>query len=393
MNRRQFARTLAVTAASYRRILGANERLGVALIGSGRRGRDVAKAAVATTQADVRVICDIYRVQRERAREVLGAGEVKPYECATHEEALGRPGVDAVILATPDHLHLSLAAAAFAAGKHVYLEKPAIHKFEEGAALAEAARKANKVCQVGTQQRSGSHYKDVRDNYLTPHKLGHVVFARTAWNNFPWQARNIASAPKPDDLDWDRFLGPAPKVPYEAARYDAWRYYPDYGGGVLADIFNHWADSAQWLMGDESPLHAVALGGIYELRDGRLNPDTVNAVVQYKDWNLTFECTVLSVRDDRPGILFQGDEGSLFIARDGYLYTPYKGAPVEVKATEDLDRAHFADFVNAVHTNSRPSAAIDTALKGLLPCHMARAAYWSGKRASYDEKTNQITTS
>lgn len=393
MTRRQFAHTLGVSAFSYQRILGANERIGLALIGSGRRGRDVAKAAIGTTQADLHVICDVYDVQRERAREALSAGERKPHECAAHEEALARPGVDAVIIATPDHLHLSLAQAAFAAGKHVYLEKPVVHKFEEGSALVEAARKANKVCQVGTQQRSGSHYKAVREQYLGPHKLGHVVFVRTAWNNFPWQARHIGKAAQPEGLDWDRFLGPAPKVPYEAARYDAWRYYPDYGNGVLADIFNHWADSAQWLMDDTTPMHAVALGGIYELRDGRANPDTVNAIIQYKDWNLSFESTVLSLRDDRPGMLFQGDEGAVFLARDGYVYTPFKGSPVEVKATEDLDRTHFADFLNAVRSNSRPSASVEIALKGLLPCQMALAAYWSGKRASYDEKTNQITTS
>lgn len=390
MNRRQFARTIAATAVSYRRILGANDRLGIALIGSGRRGRDVAKALLATGQAELLVVCDVYDQQRERTLAAFAA--TKPHACVAHEEAIARTGIDAAVIATPDHLHLDLAKAALEAGKHVYLEKPATHKFEEGSEVLAAARKAAKVCQVGTQQRSGSHYRGVRENYFEKRKLGRVVMVRAAWHNFPWQARNIRKAPKPEGLDWNRFLGRAAKHEYESARYDAWRYFPEYGGGVLADIMNHWADVAQWMMGDAEPKHAVALGGVYELQDGRLNPDTANAIVQYQDWNLAFECTVLSVRDDRPGVLFHGDEGSLFLARDGYVFTPSKGDPVAVQANEDLDQAHAADFVKAVKANAKPSADIEEALKGVLPCHLARAAYWAGKRASYIASQNAIVT-
>lgn len=387
LNRRSFLTASALTAASYRRVLGANDRLGMALIGSGRRGREVMKAFLDTGSADLRVVCDIYDVQRDRARKALGA---VPRECVSHEEALAQPGVDAVLIGTPDHLHLDLATAALKANKHVYLEKPCTHQLREGAALLKAARAANRVVQIGTQQRSGAHYQRAKEEIFGPRKLGHVTLVRAFWSNFPWQARRIPKTPKPDGLDWNRFLGHAPYVEYEAARYDSWRYFPDYGGGVLADILNHWVDVAQWMLDDPAPRSAVSLGGIYELNDGRVNPDTVNAVIQYRDWNLSFESTVLPVRDDHPSVVFLGTEGTLDIARDGYVFRPHKAAEQRVAASGSLEVAHARDFIDAVKNNRRPNADIAIGLQGVLPCHLARAAYWSGKRARYDAGRNEI---
>jgi predicted dehydrogenase len=389
MNRREWITGAVWSAASLNRVHGANERIGIALIGSGRRGREVMKAFLETNEAELRSVCDIYDVQRERARAALGA---VPHECSRHEEALSRPGVDAVLIAVPDHLHLDIAKDALASGKHVYLEKPCTHRFEEGAALEKAAEAAGRVCQVGTQQRSGTHYRRAKEDIFGEKRLGHVPFVRASWSNFPWQARRIGLKPKPAGLDWPRFLGRAPKVQYDWVRYDSWRYFPDYGGGVLADILNHWADVAQWMMGDANPRAAVALGGIYELNDGRLNPDTVNAVVQYRDWNLAFESTVLPVRDDRPSVVFQGTEGTLDLARDGYVFTPHKGAAVRVAAEGSLEAAHARDFSAAVRTGRAPSAGIRAALEGVLPSHLTRAAYWSGNRVRYDAAKNEIIT-
>ncbi|MCS7023572.1 MAG: Gfo/Idh/MocA family oxidoreductase [Bryobacteraceae bacterium] len=390
-NRRKFLSMPVLGAASYQRVLGANNRLGIALIGCGRRGREVMNAFLQTGLAELRVLCDVYDLQRERARQVL-VKDVRPDACVAHEEAISHPGVDAVLIATPDHLHVDIAVAALAAGRAVYLEKPATHHWEEGALLLAAARRSGKVCQIGTQQRSGSHYRRIRQEYFEAGKLGQVLAVRAVWHNFPWQARRIAKTPKPPGLDWDRFLGRSPYYEYDAARYDAWRYFPEYGGGVLADIFNHWADVAQWMMNDSRPLHAVSLGGIYHLRDGRVNPDTVHAIVQYQTWNLSFECSVAPLREDRPGVLFQGTEGSLLVTRGGFTFTPAKGNAVEVQAEQDLDLAHSKDFLEAVLHGKKPSCDVETGLEGLRPCYLARTAYWSGKRASYDAARNLITS-
>jgi predicted dehydrogenase len=306
---------------------GANDRIGVALIGSGRRGRDVMKAFLDTSRAELRCICDVYNAQRERARSLLGT---RTFECAAIEEALNRSDIDAVLIATPDHLHLTHTTAALRAGKHVYLEKPASHNFDEATAFSEAVTRSGKVCQTGTQQRSGQHYKKARDLFFDRGVLGRIVFARAVWHDFPWQRRKIDPKPKPDGLHWERFLGPAKRVPYEWIRYDAWRYFPDYGGGLLADILTHWADVAQWMMNDPLPLSAVSTGGIYQLKDGRVNPDTVDSIIDYGGgangkWNLTFESSVLPIGNEHPGVFFEGTEGTLEISRSGYIYRPNKG--------------------------------------------------------------------
>lgn len=387
MKRREFvigAGTVALTAASYGRILGANDRLGMALIGSGRRGREVMKAFLTTGRVELRCLCDIYDVQRQRAKAaLLNAGETV-FETDAHEEALSRPGIDAVLIGTPDHLHLSQTQAALKAGKHVYLEKPTTHQAEESAAFIDAVKKSGKVCQTGTQQRSGAHYRRAKEEIFEKGKLGKVVFARAVWHDFPWQRRKIEPQPKPAGLSWERFLGPAPKVPYEWIRYDSWRYFPEYGGGLLADILTHWADVAQWMMNDAQPVGAVTSGGIYHLRDGRVNPDTVNAIVNYQGgpngpWNLTFESSVLSIRNDRPGVLFEGTEGTLELTRAGYVFQPNRGEAQEVKAEGNLEVAHATNFLDAIVSGAKPSADIQTGIEACRPVHLAKAAYWKNR--------------
>lgn len=391
MKRRGFlqqAAAAAFTAASYQRIHGANDRLGMALIGSGRRGREVMKAFLTTSRVELRCLCDVYDVQRGRAKEQLG---VAPPEVVALEDALARQDVDAVLIGTPDHLHLTQTLAALKAGKHVYLEKPTSHKFEEGPQFLAAARQSGKVIQTGTQQRSGAHYRRAKEEIFDAGKLGQVIFARAIWHDFPWQRRKIAPQPKPATLDWERFLGPAPKVAYDWIRYDSWRYFPDYGGGLLADILTHWADVAQWMMNETRPLNAVVSGGIYQLNDGRVNPDTVNAILQYKTWNLTFESSVLSIRNERPGVFFQGTEGTLELTRAEYIFTPNKGEPQVVKAAGSLEVAHATDFLDAIKSGKTPSAGLQTGLAACNPVHLAKAAYWQRRRMKFNQAGDQIS--
>lgn len=390
MNRRDFLATTTgtiLTAASYARVLGANDRIGMALVGSGRRGREVMKAFLATGRVNLTCLADVYDVQRGRAREFLN---VKPYETIALEDALSRKDVDAVLLGTPDHLHLTQTLTALKAGKHIYLEKPTSHNFEEGETFLAAARKSNKVVQTGTQQRSGAHYKRAKEEFFEKGRLGRVIFARAIWHDFPWQRRKIDPQPRPAGLDWERFLGPAKKVPYEWIRYDSWRYFPDYGGGLLADILTHWADVAQWMMNESRPLNATATGGIYQLNDGRQNPDTVNAVLQYKNWNLTFESSVLPIRNDRPGVLFEGTEGTLELTRNGYVFQPYKGTPEVVETKENLEIAHATSFLDAIKNGTNPSADLPTGIEACHPVHLAKAAYWKRKRMKFDATGKKI---
>ncbi|CAN5184726.1 Gfo/Idh/MocA family oxidoreductase [soil metagenome] len=395
LNRRNFLKAsggIALSAASYRRVWGANSRVGMALIGTGRRGREVMKSMLQTGNVDLHVLCDIWDVQRQRAKEELGIK--KAFDTFSLEETLARKEVDAVLIATPDHLHKNYALEVLKNGRHLYLEKPATLYFEEGEALKKAVSESGKICQTGTQQRSGSLYKRVKEEFFSGSKiLGDIVFVRAVWSDFGWQRRKIEPRPKPDNFQWERFLGPAQEVPYEWTRYDAWRNYKEYGAGILSDLLTHWVDVAQWMMDDANPLNAVTSGGIYYLKDGRTNPDTVNSLIQYKNgWNFTFECSVMPVRNERQSVLFHGTKGKLELFREGYIHTPHGEKPVFVENKYDLNLEHVNNFFDAVKNNKQPSANIDVGLQAVKPSHLAVAAYWSGQRMKFDEQQENIVS-
>ena len=166
-------------------------------------------------------------------------------------------------------------------------------------------------------------------------------------------------------------------MPYETVRYDSWRYFHDYGNGLLADILTHWVDVAQWMLNDAAPQSAYAAGGIYSLHDQRDNPDTVSAVIRYGKWNLNFESSVLALRDDRPSVLFEGANGLLELARDGYVFTPRTGDAVRVDTTENLERAHTGNFLDAITRGAVPNAPLEAGITASVPVLMAVESYWS----------------
>jgi predicted dehydrogenase len=383
MNRREFltaggvTTTMAITARSYGQILGANDKVGLGVIGVGRRGRIVGAAFLADKRTRLTAIADTYDVTRLRVLAQLPPEVPEPPAFNAYEDLLARKDVDAVLISTPDHLHVSIARAALAADKHVYLEKPTLHRWHENAEVVSASRQSKRVLQCGMQQRSGAHYQEAKQSFFDTRNLGDVVLVRAVWHDFPWQRRNIANAPKPPGLDWERFLGPAPHVPYEAVRYDSWRYFRDYGNGLLADILTHWADVAQWMLNDAAPQSAYATGSIYSLHDQRDNPDTVSAVIKYNNWNLNFESSVLPLRDDRPSVLFEGTEGLLELARDGYIFTPRTGDIVRVNATESLERAHTKNFLDAITHGTPLNAPLEAGVAASVPVLMAVKSYWS----------------
>jgi predicted dehydrogenase len=390
MNRRSFlyagaASAAAMTARSYGRIAGANDRVAIAVIGLGRRGTIVSSALLEDKRANILGVCDIYDEQTTAFLSKLPKDHPAPRTAVAYQELLGRADVDAVLLSTPDHLHVTMACAALEAGKHVYLEKPTLHRWEDRATLTNAAEKHKQVLQCGMQQRSGAHYLQAKQSIFAEKKLGHVLFARAVWHNFPWQQRLVPNSPKPPGLNWELFLGPAPQVPYETVRYSSWRYFPDYGAGLLADILTHWIDVAQWMLDDAHPKSATALGGIYQLHDQRKNPDTVSAIVQYDDWNLNFESSLLSIRNDHPSVFFEGTEGTLDLSRDGYTFTANQGSPSEVSSTESLERAHTRNFLDAIVSGAQINAPLQAGIEASLPVQMALKSYWSQKTVSQSQ--------
>lgn len=386
MNRRQFivagAAAAAVTsrgmnARSYASVLGANDRVGLGVIGTGRRATEVSRAFAQDPRVEFRALADIYDRQVDAYKNRLGDAVAHAEVSVEYQKMLDRKDVDAVYVATPDHLHVEIASHTLGANKHTYLEKPTLHRWSERSTLMQAAENSHCVLQCGMQQRSGAHYMHVKEEIFANHVLGDVILVRGVWHNFPWQRRIIPSEPKPPALHWDLFLGPAPKVPYETARYSSWRSYHDYGNGLLADIMTHWVDVAQWMQDDAQPRSAAALGGDYQLHDDRTNPDTVSAVVRYGKWNFNFESSVLSIRNPHPTVFFEGTKGTLDLTREGYTLTPNEGQPTQFASTQSLERAHTSNFIDAIVKGDKPNAPLEAGLEASVPVMMALQSYWS----------------
>jgi predicted dehydrogenase len=386
VNRREFLFTGAAAAAvasrgmdarAYSAIDGANDRVGLGVIGTGRRATDVCGGFVQDPRVRIRALADIYDKQISTFQDKFKDHVADAKVSVEYQEMLDRKDIDAVLVATPDHLHVQIAKDTLAANKNTYLEKPTLHRWSERTALIKAADSSKALLQCGMQQRSGAHYKQVKEEIIGAGQLGDIVFVRAVWSNFPWQRRVIPSEPKPPSLNWDFFLGPAPKVPYETSRYSSWRSYHDYGNGLLADILTHWADVAQWMLDDDKPVSAVALGGDFQLTGDLTNPDTVSAVVRYKNWNLNFESSVLSIRNPRPSVYFEGTKGTLDLTRGGYTLTLNDGAPTEFKSTQNLERAHTGNFLDAIVNGTKVNAPVTAGLAASVPVMMALDSYWS----------------
>lgn len=398
MNRREFLQSAAtvsagaMTARSYSQIVGANSKVGLGIVGAGRRGQIVGAAFLKDKRTRLAAIADTYEATCLRVAAQMPPESGEPATYNAHQDLLAHKDVDAVLISAPDHLHATIAYDALAAGKHIYLEKPTLHRWHEQEPLVTSAQKAKVVFQCGMQQRSGSHYQQAKQEYIDSGRLGDIVQVRAVWHDFPWQRRNIPNAPSPAGLDWGRFLGPAPKVPYETVRYGSWRYFHEYGNGLLADILTHWLDVAQWFLNDTAPLSAYATGGIFKLHDQRNNPDTVSAILRYRKWTLNFESSVLPLRNERPSVLFEGTEGLLDIARDGFTYTPYKGAPIRVDSKQDLEVAHTRNFLDAITTSSTPSAPLEAGLQASVPVLLAVQSYWTKQPVTTLDKSLQDPT-
>jgi len=400
MNRRDFlltgtaaaaVATPSISARSYAAIVGANDRMNLGVIGLGRRGSIVAEAFAQDPRVNFVALCDVYDEQAAGFQRRFKDRLSNPAMSVNYHELLGRKEIDSVLAATPDHLHVEVAKDTLDAGKNIYIEKPTLHRWHERETLVNAVTShKQQVFHCGMQQRSGDHYMHVKQEIFEKGVLGDVVLVRAVWHNFPWQRRVIKNEPKPAGLDWELFLGPAPKVPYETARYSSWRSYHDYGNGLLADILTHWVDVAQWMMNDDQPAHACALGGDYKLTGDLTNPDTVSAIVQYKNWNLNFESSVLSIHSPLPSVYFEGTKGTLNLSREGYTLTPNEGQPTQFDSRQSLERAHAQNFVDAVLTGKPTNAPLAAGLSATLPVELALTSYWLHKTATLSDLNDQM---
>src|SRR5579862_3730708 len=244
MNRRHFIIATGMTALASTRVLGANDTLRVGVLGAGGRMGDLLNAAdkAGAGAYQIAAVSDVYGPRREAVKErSKGTATVH----ADYREVLEKD-IDAVLIASPDHWHVRMAVDALAAGKDVYLEKPVTHTLEEGAVLARAVRSSRQILQCGMQQRSWTHFRDAVD-LIQAGSLGQVVQVRTYW----WQNYQRDWDTKPIDaqaLDWKLWLGSAPDQPFSELKFNRWRWFWNFGGGAMTDLFTHWIDVVHWAM-------------------------------------------------------------------------------------------------------------------------------------------------
>lgn len=391
MNRRSLLKIGATTALSYSRILGANDRIQMGLIGCGGRGMGVIGTFMRPeNNVAVNAVCDVWSERIDAARNK--APDAKSYK--DHRKVLEAKDIDAVLIATPDHWHAGIAIDALNAGKDVYVEKPLTLKPEEGPPIVKAARVNERVCQVGMQQRSGPHYLQAKEEYIKSGKLGKITLARTWWHG---NGAHLMKAParvaqQPSNLDWARFLGPVKWREWDPQQYWNFRAYLDFGGGQVTDLFTHWIDVVHMFMEQDNPISAVASGGVYHYKDGRTAPDTINVLLEYpNEWTATFEATLA------PGITgaaveICGTEGKLWITRSHYEYTPKgRGAtPVIVKSERDQTIDHVANFLDCVKTRKRPNGDVYIGHRSAQASHLGNIAYVEKRRLKFDPVREEI---
>ena len=374
ITRREVTKAAALTALSYSRILGANDRIGLGVIGIGNRGTRVMSLFQQNQDVKVRALCDVYGVRRDRALEK--APGAKTFN--DHRELLQLKEVDAVLIATPDHWHKDLAIDAMNAGKDVYAEKPMCRMREEAPLMLHAARVTGRVCQIGLQQRSGQVYLEAMEKYISSGLIGKIGHIDAVWHEPPPKRMSNEPAEKPDNLDWIRFLGPVRYREWTPPQYFHFRAFLDFNGGRMTDYGHHWMDVVHMYMGEQPPHAVVFAGGIfYDRHDGRTAPDMCNALLEYDGFTVLFQSNSYGAGAAEYGMAFYGEQGKLWVNRNRYEFTPHgKGAlPVVKNFPGDITADHVRNFLDCTKSRKRPNA--DPAIAGIsiLPPLLAVQSY------------------
>jgi len=279
LTRRNLVFASAATALAQ---TSANNRVQVGVIGCGARSQQLMRALMANPGTAITAISDAYRGRVIRTQENWGAAAK---EFRDYREILARKDVDAVVIATPDHWHHRMCLDAIAAGKDIYCEKPLTFRASEGKQIAAAAAKAGRILQVGSQGCSGVLQERARE-IVQSGKIGKVTLIRAAYNRNSASGAWLYPIPPdatPETVDWQRFLGNAPKQPYSNDRFFRWRCYNDYSGGIATDLFVHLCTTIQFVMNSDGPSKAVAMGELYRWKENRDVYDTINGLLEYPE--------------------------------------------------------------------------------------------------------------
>jgi predicted dehydrogenase len=414
------AATVAGTALSYRRILGANERISLGHIGIGNRGRQLAWMVAKLKDkhnVEMTAVCDLWKVNQEKAVAANEGYYGRAPRAFQHlEDLLALKDVDAVLIATPEHSHSPILKLVAEAGKDAYVEKPMGNVLEEVKAARDVVLARNLIVQVGTQHRSEPYPRAAHELVQTG-ALGEVSKVEIVWNYHGerWRGRPEVKQLREADTDWRKWLMTRPHRPFDPQLYFEFRLYKDFSSGIADQWMSHAIDLVHWFMDDPLPRSVVAHGGIFAWHDGRENPDTFQAVLEYPKGFLVSYAT--SFGNDAPSFTrYMGKEATLInIGGEGspryqlveekgvheddpeiyakraskYVTLPGDGR-IPSTAISDLDLHHLENWFECLRSRQRPHATVREGFGHSLACIMAAQSYWTGKRLYWDPQHEQI---
>jgi predicted dehydrogenase len=402
-------------------------RLG--FIGAGIRGTLLMEAAAGIAGVELVAVADCYKGHLDRSRELISSSLSTTGD---YREVIARGDVDAVVIATPDHWHLKMVQEALAAGKHVYIEKPMTHSWQDGEEFIKAVGKSGKVVQVGSQYVSMGCAQKAAE-LIKGGRLGQVtlVDAKIHRNSSAgaWYYP-IPPDASPATVDWKGFLGAAPPHDFDLRRFFQWRLFWDYSGGLPTDLFVHLVTATHQLMGVQEPDSVVSFGDIYHWKNYREVPDQMTSMVRYEEGFVLKLTSTASNGHPGPLLTFHGTEGTLEYNGDSFKHyyepraesfsysthswpkatvarfqelmnlndklTPLDGPPaadvVEYKSPNDEDstRAHVRNWIEAIRTGIQPIEDVRFGHHAALVGHMCNISYKSGKAARWNKKTRKV---
>ena len=403
ITRRDFLKETALAGATAAvlgglapvRVLGANDKIRVGAMGTGERCQYLMKLFKDNPSVELVAVCDVYGPRRDEALKIAGP-DAKSY--LDYHELLDRKDIDAVIIGSPDHWHKQMLIDAVHAGKDAYVEKPIMHSIEEGVEMVRAVEESKRIVQTGTQQRSWPHWimgKQIIDSG----KLGKITFVHTYWyQDYTLFSHSDYPPVDQSQLDWKRFLGDAPDQPFTLEKFYWWRWFWDFGGGILTDLLTHWIDVIQWYMGQPAPLTATTTGEVYHMPWQA--PDTLTAAYEYPGkFMVTFTGAINSSVDDG-GIEFRGSEATLKIDREHMAVYPEGGAAVPgtlvpepeilVRSERDGTIDNVNNFLDCVRSRKTPNANIHVGFEAARTSWIGNIALKRGMKVVWDASQGRV---
>ncbi len=394
------------TAHAASRIIGANEKVTVGVIGVNGMGMSDLRTFLQQEGVECAALCDVDRnVLEKRATETTELQGKKPDLYGDYRKLIERKDLDVVIIGTPDHWHCLPMVEACEAGKDVYVEKPIANTIQECNIMVKAARKYDRVVQVGQWQRSDPHWQNAVD-FVSTGKLGKIRTVKV-WAYQGWMGVNlpvVPDGPAPDGVDYDFWLGPAPKREFNKHRFHfSFRWYWDYAGGLMTDWGVHLLDYALYGMNEYVPNSVMSSGGKYAYPDdAKETPDTQYAIYEFDDFGLVWESAVGisggSYGRDH-GVAYIGENGTLVVDRKGWEVIPdstkdelrMEGIPLTTRVGGSGLNLHVQNFLECIKTREKPKADIEIGAHIARFAHLGNIAYKTGRKLYWDGEKGKFT--